>query len=328
MGKFPEKIGEATREALLDSRFTSRNQLLSGRIFFVMATSVTNYAQFVEDHPDYKSADGVVTVAAVYNTVDAAVGACTDDQGDVIHVMPGHTETITSSSLTLDVSGITVVCHGNGTNVPYFTFSTAAATINVSAADVKWVGGHFLANYLDVASAFTLAAAKDFDLDKAKFEDSSNVLNFLSVVTTGTTDYATDGLTVTNNDWYGLNTTPLAFVSMLGDVDRLDVSKNYVCSASTANVGHFITFAAKDATNAKIKDNTLIVVGATDATVGIFLTGSGTGMTGEVSGNKVASLDTTTELIATAGTGLKFFENYYTGVADKSGKLWPVVDAE
>ena len=37
--------------------------------------------------------------------------------------------------------------------------------------------------------------------------------------------------------------------------------------------------------------------------------------------------DTTTELIATAGTGLKFFENYYTGTADASGKLWPVVDA-
>jgi hypothetical protein len=40
----------------------------------------------------------------------------------------------------------------------------------------------------------------------------------------------------------------------------------------------------------------------------------------------VASLDTTTELIATAGTGLAYFNNYYTGTADTSGKLWPVVD--
>lgn len=326
MGKFPEKIGEATRDALLDPRFTSRNQLSSGRIFFVLKTAAANYAQFVEDHPDYKSGDGVTTVAAVYNTVDEAIGACTPDQGDKIYVMPGHTETITSSSLTLDVAGVTITCLGNGTNAPHFTFSTAAATINVSAADVKWEGGYFLANYLDVASAFTLAAAKDFSLDGAMLKDSSNVLNFLSVVTTGTTDFATDGLTVINNKYYALNTTPLAFISVLGDVDRLTVEGNYVNSASTANVGHFITFAAKDATNAIISDNTLIVVGATNADVGIFLTGSGTGMTGIVSGNLVASLDTTTELIATAGTGLKFFENYYTGTADKSGKLWPLVD--
>jgi len=327
MAKFDEKIAESTRKALLDPRFTSRNQLSSGRIFFVLKTAATNYTQFKEDHPDYKAADGVTTIAAVYNTVDAAVGACTADQGDVIYVMPGHTETITSSSTTLDIAGVTIICLGNGTNAPHFTFSTAAATINVSAADVKWQGGYFLANYLDVASTFTLAAAKDFTLDGAMLKHSSNVLNFLSVVTTGTTDYATDGLTVTDNKYYGLNTTPLAFISVLGDVDRLTVTGNYVNSASTADVGHFITFAAKDATNAIISDNTLIVVGATNATVGIFLTGSGTAMTGIVSNNRIASLDTTTEIIATAGTGLKYFDNLYTGVADKSGYVLPAIDS-
>lgn len=319
MSAFANSIAEFVKEKLLKPEFIART---SGRVFWVKAQAAGDYTTFVAEHPDYS--DGI---PAVYTTVDEAVGACTADEGDVVKVCAGHTETVTATSIALDVAGITIECLGNGKSAPVFTFSIAAATIVASADDIKWSGGYFLANHLDVASTFTLGAAKDFHLDEATFEDSSNVLNFLSVITTGTTDYATDGLTVTNNKNYALNTTPLAFISVLGDCDRLTVTGNYVNSASTADVGHFITFAAKDATNAMINDNILIVVGATNAAVGIFLTGSGTGMTGIVSGNKVASLDTTAELIATAGTGLKFFENYYTGTADKSGKLWPVVDA-
>ena len=269
-----------------------------------------------------------VQSSMLHTTVDLAVGDCTADRGDYIIVLPGYAETVTSSSTTLDIAGITILCLGNGENVPTFTFSTAAATINVSADDIKWIGGYFIGNYDNVASAFTVGAAKSFALEGGTFEDSSAALHFLSIVTTTTTDNAADGLTVKGNYWYGLALAPLAFISVLGDTIHLDVSDNFCDMAATNDVGHFITFAAKDSIGTRIVDNTLIVVGATNATVGIFLTGSGTGMTGIVSGNKVASLDTTTELIATAGTVLKFFENYYTGTADKSGKLWPVVDAE
>ncbi|MCK5211703.1 hypothetical protein KAJ89_03305 [Candidatus Parcubacteria bacterium] len=161
MGKFPEKIGEATREALLDPRFTSRNQLSSGRVFFVLPTSATNYAQFVEDHPDYKSGDGVVTVAAVYNTIDAAVGACTADQGDIIYVMPGHTETVTGASgLDLDVAGIYIIGIGSGSLRPTVNFTTAtAADMDVAAANITirnilFTGGiDALANPIHIAAA-------------------------------------------------------------------------------------------------------------------------------------------------------------------------------
>lgn len=80
-------------------------------------------------------------------------------------------------------------------------------------------------------------------------------------------------------------------------------------------------------TAVQITRNTLSVLGATGNLVGIFLTSSATTDTGVVAYNIVGSLDTTTELLSTTGTKLRFFENYYTGTADASGKLWPAVDA-
>lgn len=259
-------------------------------------------------------------------TVDGAIGKCTASVGDVIVLMPGHAETVTATSIALDVAGVTIVGLGYGLNRPTFTFGAAAATITVSAANCTWKGCHFIGNFLDVASAFTLSTAKDFRLEQNTFEGNSAILNFLSIVTTGTTNNAADGLAVVGNSWINLNTSPLAFISILGDLNRLVVTDNYVNSASTADVGHFITITDDTILAARILRNTLIVVGATAAAVGIFLTGSSTDNTGIVANNYVASLDTTTELLATAGTGLTFIENYYTGTADASGKLWPVVD--
>lgn len=294
---------------------------ITGKVFVVGKVGVAHrdvYRELFRPDPN-----GVVRFFA---TVDEAVGLCTANSGDTIIVLPGHTETVTSSSLTLDVAGVNVICLGNGSNRPTFTYGAAAATINVSAANVSWKGGLFVANFADVAAAFTVGAATYFRLDGGEFRDTSSILNFLSVVVTGSTNNEADGLTVVNCKQHGLATTQNAFVSILANEDHILIADNYVEQDATNNAGHFITLSSKIITGARILRNILMVVGATNATVGIFLTGSGTTSSGIVAGNWVSSLDTTTELIATAGTGLTFIENYYTGTADASGKLWPVVD--
>ena len=259
-------------------------------------------------------------------TVAQAVSKCTDSKGDIIIVMPGHTEAIIAAdTLDVDKIGVTIVCVGEGDLAPTFTFGTAtAATITFSAASCTWQGGAMVSNLLDVASAFTLGAAKGTTIQDVFFEDGTAILNFLSCVTTGATDNDADDMTVKNCVWYGLNTTPLAFVSILAATLRPVVEGCKATLAATSG-GEFITLAAKVVLGARFVNNEHVVIGATDTTTGIFLTGSGTS-TGIVKDNFVSSLDTTTELIATAGTGLVFHENYYTGTADKSGKLWPVVD--
>lgn len=295
---------------------------IAGKVFIVGKSAVAHRDVYSEVFiPD---SEGKVHFAA---TVDAAIGLCTANAGDVIYVLPGHTETVTATSIAHDVAGVQVIGLGSGLNRPTFTYGAAAATITVSAANGAWKNCHFVANFDNVAAAFTLGAAKDFVLEGNTFVDTSSSLHFLEIVVTGATANAADGLTVVRNRYQGgLAVAPGAFISVLGTLDRIRVTDNYVQLASTDDEGSFITLADKNITNAEIARNKHIVVGSTGATVGIFLTGSGTACTGIVDNNYVSSLDTTTELIATAGTGLKFFENYYTGTADASGKLWPVVD--
>ena len=240
--------------------------------------------------------------ASAKTTAQAAIDIAS--AGDRIYVAPGHTETVTATSIALNKAGITIICLGNGRNRPTFTYGAAAATIAVSAANVTWVGGRFVANFLDVAAAFTLAAAKDFTLADAGFEDNSTILNFLSIVVTNTTDNAADGLTVSGCSWWGLAATCNAFISVLGALDRLLAQGNEVNLRATNDAGHFITLAAKAIRAARIRYNTLIILGAAGSAVGIFLTGSSTASDGIVGFNNAASLDTTAELIATAGTKL------------------------
>ena len=259
-------------------------------------------------------------------TVQQAIDKCTAGKGDVIILMPGHAETVTATSIALNKSGVSVVGLGQGLLRPTFTYGAAAATVTVSAANCSWSNTHHIANFLDVASAFTIGAAKDFKLDGNTFYDNSSILNFLVIVTTGATNNDADGLTLTGNRWGGLAATSGAFVSILANERRLYVADNVVNKVSTNNAGQFITLSSKLITDAYIGGNRLTVTGAAGTTVGVFLTGSGTTSTGLVEYNRVASLDTTGALIATANTGLYYIENYYTGALDASGAVWPTAD--
>lgn len=260
-------------------------------------------------------------------TVAQAISKCTAAKGDVIVLLPGHAETVTATSIALSVSGVQVVGLGTGRLRPTFTFTATGSTITVSADNCGWRNTVLVGNVDNVVTAFTVGAAKNLTIADNEFVDNSDALHFLSCVTVGTTNNAADGLAVLRNFWWGLAIAPAAFLSITGDLDRLWVADNYADMAVTDDEGHFITLTADTIRAARIINNTLFCVGSTGAAVGIFLTGSATDCSGEVSYNRVRSLDTTAELIATAGTGLAFFENYYTGTADASAKLWPVVDA-
>ena len=81
-----------------------------------------------------------------FSTLDFAVGKCTANRGDVIYVMPGHSETFTAADgVDFDVAGITVIGLGRGSKQPQFKFNHANATIAVGADDVGIYGLRFTA---------------------------------------------------------------------------------------------------------------------------------------------------------------------------------------
>lgn len=261
-----------------------------------------------------------------FTTVDEAIGSCTSAGNDTILVLPGHTETVTATSIAHDVAGVKILGLGSGENRPTFTFSTAAATVTVSAANCSWENVRLVANFADVVSAFTLTTATGFTVRGCDFLDTASNLNFLVGVTTSATNNQSDGLSVLGNYQYGLATTQGAFVSILANELRLNVSDNILDRAATNDAGQLLTLSSKIVGGVRILRNVLTVVGSAGATVGILFTGSGVTSSGICAYNLVSSLDTTTALIATAGTGIAFLENYLTGAADKSGAVWPVAD--
>lgn len=290
----------------------------AAKVFFVVDTTDSWYGDLQYEFPADKGG-----VERVYSTTQGAIDACVANRGDVVLVFPGYAETVTATNINLNKAGVSVICLGNGLGKPTYTYGAAAATITVSAANCSWKGGNFIGNFLDVAAAFTIGAAKDFRLEDGNFVDNSAILGFLSIVVTGATDNDADGLSVVGNYWYSLDVSPNAFISILAAELRLYVADNSVDMAATNDAGHFITLAAKIISGARILRNNCNVVSSAAATVGLFLTGSGITSTGIVAYNNITSLDVTTPLFATAGTGLRFFENRYIGTADLQGKLLP-----
>ncbi len=67
-------------------------------------------------------------------TIDYAIGLCTGSQGDLIVVLPGHSETVTAE-ITLDKADLTIVGLGRGTNRPTLTQAVAGDCMAIDAAN-------------------------------------------------------------------------------------------------------------------------------------------------------------------------------------------------
>lgn len=128
--------------------------MTTGNVFFVSST-----------HTNANTGNAGTSPDAPISTIDAAVGRCTANNGDVIFVMPGHVETVTAAGgLDLDVAGITLIGLGSGFTIPQINFTTVVgADMNVNAANItmrnfRFTGGiDALTGPIDVnAAGFTL----------------------------------------------------------------------------------------------------------------------------------------------------------------------------
>lgn len=110
---------------------TSSERLIVGNVFFVDSSTGSDTGPYGG------------STETPFATIDYAIGRCTADNGDVIIVMPGHAETLTSV-ITADVAGITILGVGNELSRPTLTPSTYG--ISVTADDVEINGFVFAAN--------------------------------------------------------------------------------------------------------------------------------------------------------------------------------------
>ena len=67
-------------------------------------------------------------------TIDAAIGRCTANNGDIILVSEGHAETVSGAAgIDFDVAGVKVIGFGTGADRPTITMSAVASTIHFDA---------------------------------------------------------------------------------------------------------------------------------------------------------------------------------------------------
>lgn len=115
---------------------------------------------------------GPGTVDKPFATIDYAIGRCVANNGDVIMVKPGHTETITAAGgIAVDVAGVSIIGLGNGSDRPTVNFTTStAATITLSAANV-YMNNILFTGGVDALGSPIVVSAADVTLEDCETRD-------------------------------------------------------------------------------------------------------------------------------------------------------------
>lgn len=299
----------------------------NAKVFFVGASTLPSFTDFQAAYPVDKDGGNRIFTTIAAAIADANVVTA---RGDVILLLPGHTESISTATALTVSKGVSIVGLGYGTLRATITLDTGAtSTINVSAANVRFENCIFVANFADIASAFTTTTAKALTLVDCEFRDTDATHNFVRIVDTNTTTADADDMTLLRCKRMGLGaTTATTIIKMDGTNARLTVKDCYFAHLNVDDGGLFMIIAAgKIVTDAAISGNIFNFLDVSSATAGILITTNGSTNSGYLANNFVKHLDTTTEILVTASSGFVFFQNFASAVADKSGYLLPAADA-
>lgn len=95
-----------------------------------------------------------------FATLDYAIGKCTADAGDIVYVMPGHSEIIAGAGgVTMDVAGVRVIGLGCGDNRPHFHFTGTASTFLITGDGCVVENLRFLAGVSAVVVGLNVTAS-------------------------------------------------------------------------------------------------------------------------------------------------------------------------
>lgn len=237
-------------------------------------------------------------VSRLYTTLNQALGQCRSGRNDVVYVLPGHAENISSADqMTNLVAGTQIIGTGTGNSRPTFTWTAAAATFLLDVANVRLQ--NLILNMdpgtgtVTVAAPMTISAAGCHIVGcKIRMGTDANAKVTIGLTTTA----AADDLVMLNNEIFGATAAECTTMIQFVGADRLQFHGNTVVGAtSSASVGpiRFLTTASTDIKMFRnLVRNNKSGGGAGD----MAITGMA-GMSGEVNdlfmvvlGNNVASL--------------------------------------
>ncbi len=104
------------------------------------------------------SVDSHQKFPTAYPTLAGALAACVNGNGDLIEVVPNHSETLTAA-LALNKTGVTIVCYGNGRNRPTWTINAAIPGFNASGGNTTIYNARIVAGSAITAATRLLRIA-------------------------------------------------------------------------------------------------------------------------------------------------------------------------
>lgn len=283
----------------------------TGKIFIVGASSVANRSMLAELFD--VDVDGV---ARFFATIDAAISACTANAGDVIYVMPGHTEAVTSSSIACDVAGVRIIGLGSGSLKPTLTFGATDSRINVTAANCTWQNFRMTAGIGDVVTAFLHAtAAQNSQYLDIEFYATST-FNFINCYTLGAANIS-DGCRWERNYLRTADAGQLALCITSAAHDDLKFFDNYVVHAAAA--AGLLTGGAANFLGINVRGN-FVQTGQTDGSVGVLVITTGTASSGRITDNDMKTADAAANVAIPIASKVYAARNYIAG-ADEVGTV-------
>lgn len=277
--------------------------LTTGSVFFVDdATGSNGNSGTDADHP--------------FADIDYAIGRCTAGKGDIIFVMPDHTEDIAAAGgITMDVEGVSLIGLGNGSNRPTITFSATDSTFAISAANCLIKNIVFEAAIADVVAGIAMTGAADgttFEEIESYEGSSAGTFNFVDFTTI---DTGANNLTWRRCKFIGNDTNNDAFISGV-EHNGFYISDCYFASNVAQDSAHGLVVSSGNVTNMEIKNCNF----RSNIDGALFIDFDGAANGGTISYCNFSSIDTDGAVTACIdATGAHAFECYVAGDANSFG---------
>lgn len=287
------------------------NPNLSGKVFIVGKASLANRDMILKTFgPD---PDGRIRYAA---TIDAAIGLCTANAGDIIYVLPGHTEAVTSTSIACDIAGVSIIGLGSGSLKPTLTFGATDSRINVTAANCKWKNFRWEAGVGQVVTAVLHAtAAQNTIYEDIEFYATST-FNFINGFTLGAANIS-DGCRWQRVYLRTADTGQLALCITAAAHNDLKFYDNYVVHAAAA--AGLLTAGAVNLLGLDVRGN-FVQTGQTDGSVGVLVITTSTASSGCIVDNDMKTADAAANVAIPIASKVYAARNYIAG-ADEVGTV-------
>lgn len=255
-----------------------------------------------------------------YATLAQAVSAATASNGDVIVLLPGHTESIGASGIALSKAGLTIIGMGVGANRPTFTWTATDSVLTISAANVLLQNIRCTVSIDEVVSMI-LVSGVNVKLDAVDFFETASAQAIQFLLTTA----AADDLEICNCRHYQVNAAAAtqAWIGLVG-ADRAYIHDNTFILALKDNASSGVIVQSTTAClNIEIARNKIKLTGYSAALVSAFKSANTT--TGLVVDNRIGT-DVAANTTINDMAGCYSFNNLCTNAADTSGIVDPVVD--